>query len=954
MKLMRSISAVFVLLGASVLYGQQYGRMDFSLQNAQGQAISGAQVNVYTQSACGAAAGALATLYPTASGGTPLTQPLITDGFGHQSAYALPGCVTITYNSPYTGVLTYKDQSVFAGNASGSYISSVLATPQTMAGPLNGPSAGFSNYVTAGISVSALNLPLSVTAPPYFAAADNSTDDTAALQAAINAASLTGQDVYVPPAAAGHCYKFTHLYFFYNALLNPGYASNGGYSFRFYGGRTSWDNDGNNVGNSTATTCLTSTDSIGPAFQFGGGPEFAGNTGTLSITNTSMATGTATYDWTLLSGAKPVTGQVVYVRGTTNGSGQFNLQGGTVGTVTGTTGGTFTVTAIIPAASYSSQAETGTAFVGTYNYGYEGDSIENLTLNVTNSTWAIAADLVTSHSYLKNLTVYQYGTGNGVMMEDVWSEVHLDDIRYYSEYGLTYALTHSGYPVGTAGVKVCNNLYAGLMQIDKVEAFGSDHGFELGSVNSVSNCSSIPTAFHGTNLDGSSNNTGFWLSGVGGSIDHSYVEGSYIAGVQIGPYSNGPFKFTDSYFYNPWATLADIYVSQTSLPSYIVKSLDISNNIFFASNVCGIALSDSTGASSGKLTHNSFTTVTPTSYGICLPATTVKWNLDANAFQMNGGPSYNTQNPTSATMTYDGVSLMANIKTTSLSLGGGTPISSSSSPTTQAVTCQPGGVGAQLCAANGLWGSIPLPAGNGVPVITTPLSAYVNSVGYYSSAASTFTIPSTTAGNGIFIITTFPINAITSVVVGSQVATKASTCTAGPTGNLGACLWYIPSAAGGQTLVTVTPNTAGLYEYEVSGINPSNPLEVQAQSAGLSVSTGQLLQPNELIISAFVCTTSPSTITGTNATFTNPYNFSPSYPVISAIAVTSSSTNSVTATVDSGCGTALGAAWSFKSVQQYYGTTQTGTANSATCWKTTGTLGSCSTVVAVDGTCTCN
>ena len=110
---------IFGLLLAGALHAQQYGRMDFSLQNAQGQAISGAQVNVYTQSACGAAAGALATLYPTANGGTPLTQPLITNGFGHQFAYALPGCVTITYNSPYTGLLTYADQSVFTGNSSG-------------------------------------------------------------------------------------------------------------------------------------------------------------------------------------------------------------------------------------------------------------------------------------------------------------------------------------------------------------------------------------------------------------------------------------------------------------------------------------------------------------------------------------------------------------------------------------------------------------------------------------------------------------------------------------------------------------------------------------------------------------------------------------------------------------------------------------------------------------------
>ena len=135
----RTAILIFGLLLAGALHAQQYGRMDFSLQNAQGQAISGAQVNVYTQSACGAAAGAAATLYPTATGGTPLAQPLITNGFGHQFAYALQGCYTVAYNSPYTGTLTFADQVVFVGSGTGAYVSTVTAAPQTMAGPLSSP-----------------------------------------------------------------------------------------------------------------------------------------------------------------------------------------------------------------------------------------------------------------------------------------------------------------------------------------------------------------------------------------------------------------------------------------------------------------------------------------------------------------------------------------------------------------------------------------------------------------------------------------------------------------------------------------------------------------------------------------------------------------------------------------------------------------------------------------------
>ena len=92
-----------------------YGRMDFSLQNAQGQAISGAQVRVYTQSACGGNRGAPAQLYSDALGATPISQPVITDGFGHGFAYVAIGCVTVTYQSNSTGLLTYPDQNAQNG-----------------------------------------------------------------------------------------------------------------------------------------------------------------------------------------------------------------------------------------------------------------------------------------------------------------------------------------------------------------------------------------------------------------------------------------------------------------------------------------------------------------------------------------------------------------------------------------------------------------------------------------------------------------------------------------------------------------------------------------------------------------------------------------------------------------------------------------------------------------------
>lgn len=130
----RIVLLTVLMLTVRCALAQTYGRMDFSLQNAQGQALSGATVNVYTQASCGTAAGALATLYSTATG-TVILQPLYTDGYGHAYAYTLPGCVTVVYNSAYTGTLTYPDQSVWIN-----YPALPTNNP-TFTGTLTGPTA---------------------------------------------------------------------------------------------------------------------------------------------------------------------------------------------------------------------------------------------------------------------------------------------------------------------------------------------------------------------------------------------------------------------------------------------------------------------------------------------------------------------------------------------------------------------------------------------------------------------------------------------------------------------------------------------------------------------------------------------------------------------------------------------------------------------------------------------
>ena len=86
------------------------------------------------------------------------------------------------------------------------------------------------------------------------------------------------------------------------------------------------------------------------------------NSGSYSISQTSMTAGVATYDWAL-SGSTltpPVVGQLVTVTNTLNGNGVFNVTDAVIATVTGSVSGTFTVNGF-GNQSFSLQTEVGQA-----------------------------------------------------------------------------------------------------------------------------------------------------------------------------------------------------------------------------------------------------------------------------------------------------------------------------------------------------------------------------------------------------------------------------------------------------------------------------------------------------------------------------------------------------------------------------------------------------------------
>lgn len=93
-------------------------RRDDWVTDAMGNALSGASVYVCSQPATTTSIppSPLIQLYSDPAGADPITQPVLTDGYGHAFYYAAPGTYTVVYYSPQILETVLADQTIGSGN----------------------------------------------------------------------------------------------------------------------------------------------------------------------------------------------------------------------------------------------------------------------------------------------------------------------------------------------------------------------------------------------------------------------------------------------------------------------------------------------------------------------------------------------------------------------------------------------------------------------------------------------------------------------------------------------------------------------------------------------------------------------------------------------------------------------------------------------------------------------
>lgn len=92
------------------------------------------------------------------------------------------------------------------------------------------------------------------------------------------------------------------------------------------------------------------------------------NAGSVTITQTVVSSGIATFSYTLINGAVPAAGQIITITGTNNANGQLNFAQATIDTASGGTTGTFTIDVSLPDFAVETESGLGNTAGTIFNF----------------------------------------------------------------------------------------------------------------------------------------------------------------------------------------------------------------------------------------------------------------------------------------------------------------------------------------------------------------------------------------------------------------------------------------------------------------------------------------------------------------------------------------------------------------------------------------------------------
>ena len=123
------------------------------------------------------------------------------------------------------------------------------------------------------------------------------------------------------------------------------------------------------------------------------------NSGAVTITQTSVVSGVATYDYTLVDGVAPASGQFITITGTLNDNGGLNGANLVIATATGGSSGSFTISVSLPDATAVAEAgqgvTAGTIFCFDPGAADVGTSTDPIFGNGTGGTLTFSANSAT-------------------------------------------------------------------------------------------------------------------------------------------------------------------------------------------------------------------------------------------------------------------------------------------------------------------------------------------------------------------------------------------------------------------------------------------------------------------------------------------------------------------------------------------------------------------------------